>query len=84
MYVIVMFNILYTASPGTPNMVLVNRKILLIFMEDIWGGGIQIYHIKDYFRKKMMSHVNLFYVYKWLNSLYCTSLFKKINIYTST
>lgn len=38
MYVIVMFNILYKASPGTPNMVLVNRKILLIFMEDIWGG----------------------------------------------
>lgn len=52
MYVIVMFNILYKASPGTPNMVLVNRKILLIFMEDIWGGGIQIYHIKDYFRNK--------------------------------
>lgn len=51
MYVIVMFNILYKASPGTPNMVLVNRKILLIFMEDIWGG-IQIYHINDYFRKK--------------------------------
>lgn len=51
MYVIVMFNILYKASPGTPNMVLVNRKILLLFMEDIWGG-IQIYHIKDYFRKK--------------------------------
>lgn len=39
MYVIVMFNILYKASPGTPNMVLVNRKVLLIFMEDIWGGG---------------------------------------------
>lgn len=39
MYVIVMFNILYKASPGTPNMVLVNRKILLIFMEDIWGEG---------------------------------------------
>lgn len=38
MYVIVMFNILYKASPGTPNVVLVNRKILLIFMEDIWGG----------------------------------------------
>lgn len=51
MYVIVMFNILYKASPGTQNMVLVNRKILLIFMEDIWGG-IKIYHIKDYFRKK--------------------------------
>lgn len=39
MYVIVMFNILYKVSFGILNMVLVNRKILLIFMEDIWGGG---------------------------------------------
>lgn len=38
MYVIVMFNILYKVSFGILNMVLVNRKILLIFMEDIWGG----------------------------------------------
>lgn len=44
MYVIVMFNILYKASPGTPHMVLVNRNILLIFMEDIWGGDSNLPH----------------------------------------
>lgn len=52
MYVIVMFNILYKASPGTPNMVLVNRKILLIFMEDIWGGGFKFATSKTILEKK--------------------------------
>lgn len=46
MYVIVMFNILYKASFGILNMVLVNRKILLIFMEDIWGGGFKFIILK--------------------------------------
>lgn len=46
MYVIVMFNILYKVSFGILNMVLVNRKILLIFMEDIWGGGFKFIILK--------------------------------------
>lgn len=55
MYVIVMFNILYKASPGTPNMVLVNRKILLIFMEDIWGGGFKLTTSKTILEKNDVS-----------------------------
>lgn len=46
MYVIVMFNILYKVSFGILNMVLVNRKILLIFMEDFWGGGFKFIILK--------------------------------------
>lgn len=55
MYVIVLFNILYKASPGTPNMVLVNRKILLIFMEDIWGGGFKFTTSKTILEKNDVS-----------------------------
>lgn len=41
-----MFNILYKVSFGILNMVLVNRKILLIFIEDIWGGGFKFIILK--------------------------------------